>query len=87
MWKQMGERGLDGRCSGVWGVITVRWLGQSPYGLALGDWSLLVDQCMVCIPPSKRIPKSSHCRLPSFHISCQPSQSYLAISSWCLVDI
>ena len=65
MWKQMGERGLDGRCSGVWGVITVRWLGQSPYGLALGERSLLLDHCMVCIPP-KGIPKSS---LPSFCIS------------------
>ena len=59
-----GGRGLvDGRCSGVWGVITVRWLGQSPYGLALGERSLLLDHCMVCIPP-KRIPKSSHC--PAF---------------------
>ena len=64
-----GGRGyVDGRCSGVWGVITVRWLGQSPYGLALGERSLLLDHCIVCIPP-KRIPKSSHCSLSSFRIS------------------
>ena len=56
MWREMGERGLDGRCSGwVWGVITVRWLaGQSPYGLALGERSLLLlDHCMLGIPPKK----------------------------------